>query len=204
MPLRGPMKSFAILLGLMALLPQSAVTPRLQTIVLNVTDPAGRFIQNMKAEDFIVEEDGVRQQIVSFSQGSDAPVSLGILIDKSTSIRLPLRVQGREQTPAALLVAAGLGRAMVHLMRTGDEFMLMTFDEQLQVKQNFTQDRKKIEDQLYKINQVGGATHLYDAVLKALERMKKAKYRRRALIVITDAYDTSGKQLEDLRSRLGT
>jgi Ca-activated chloride channel family protein len=78
----------------------------------------------------------------------------------------------------------------------------MTFDDKLQVKQNFTQDRIKIEEQLEKIREVGNNTHLYDSVAEALEKMKKAKYRRRALILITDAYDTSGKQFEELRPKI--
>ena len=117
-------------------------------------------------------------------------------------MRLPLYVQGKEYVPAALLAANRIGRAVVKLMKPQDEFLLMTFDEKVQVKQNFTQDRKKIEDQLEKLNEVGNATHLYDSVVNALEKMKKAKYTRRALIVITDAYDTSGKQLDDLRPKI--
>jgi VWFA-related protein len=144
----------------------------------------------------------VQQKITSFIQDSDIPLSLGILIDKSTSMRLPLYVQGKESVPAAILAAAGVARAVVRLMKPQDEFMLMTFDEKVQVKMNFTQDRKKVEDQLYKLNVVGDATHLYSSVLTAIEKMEKAKYRRKALIVITDAYDTSGKQLEDLRADL--
>jgi VWFA-related protein len=167
-----------------------------------VTDASGRFILGLTAADFLVEEDGVQQKITSFAATSNTPVSLGILIDKSTSMRLPLYVQGKAQVSAALLAAAGIGRAVVHLMRPQDEFILMTFDEKLQVRQNFTQDRKKVEDQLYKLNEVGGATYLYKSVIEALEKMDQAKYRRRALLVITDAYDTSGKELEDLRDEL--
>src|SRR4029453_4757211 len=48
----------------------------------------------------------------------------------------------------------------------------------------------------------GNATHLYDNVVTALERMKKSKFNRRALIVITDAYDTSGKQFGELRTKI--
>jgi uncharacterized protein with von Willebrand factor type A (vWA) domain len=108
-------------------------------------------------------------------------------------MRLPLYVEGQQYVPAALIVATRIGRAVVKLMRPDDEFILMTFDEKLQVKQNFTQDRKKVEDQLEKLREVGNATHLYENVVTALERMKKSKFQRRALIVITDAYDTSGK-----------
>ena len=200
-----PMKSIAALFGLVAILQQTPVRPaqqHVQKVVLNVTDNAGRFILNLKQQDFIVEENGMEQKITGFLEGSDVPVSLGILIDKSTSMRLPLYVQGKEYVPAALLAATRIGRAVVKLMKPQDEFLLMTFDEKVQVKQNFTQDRKKVEDQLEKLNEVGNATHLYDSVVNALEKMKKAKYKRRALIVITDAYDTSGKQLDDLRPRI--
>ena len=200
------MKSLAALMSLIAVLQQAPVQPapiHPQKIVLNVNDNAGRFIMNIKPEDLLVEEDGKPQKITSFVADSEIPVSLGILIDKSMSMRLPLRVEGKQQIPAAILAATGVARAVVKLMRPQDEFMVMTFDEKVQVKMNFTQDRKKVEDQLYKLNVVGDATHLYSSVLDAIDKMKKAKYRRRALIVITDAYDTSGKQLEDIRAQLG-
>jgi len=200
------MRSVAAFISLIAVLQQPPAQPaqmHAQKIVLNVNDNRGRFILNLKPEDLLVEEGGKPQKITSFVADSDIPVSLGILIDKSMSMRLPLRVEGKETIPAAILAASGVARAVVRLMRPQDEFLVMTFDERVQVKTNFTQDRKKVEDQLYKLNVVGDATHLYDSVLNAIDKMKKAKYRRKALIVITDAYDTSGKQLEDIRAQLG-
>ena len=181
---------------------QPAAAPHVQKLVINVTDNAGRFIVGLKPTDFIVEEGGVQQQLTGFIEGSDNAISLGLLVDKSTSMRLPLYVEGRQYVPAALLAATRIGKAVVKLMRPDDEFILMTFDEKLQVKQNFTQDRKKIEDQLDKLREVGNATHLYENVVSALERMKKSKFKRRAIILITDAYDTSGKQLEELRPKI--
>ena len=199
------MKSLAVLLSLAAILQQAPVQPkpqRAQKLVINVSDPQGRFILNLRQQDFIVEENGVEQKITGFMEGSDTPISLGILIDKSMSMRLPLYTEGKQYVPAAILAANRIGRAVVKLMKQGDEFLLMTFDEKVQVKQNFTEDRKKMEDQLQKLNEVGNATHLYESVITALEKMKKAKYKRRGLVVITDAYDTSGKELENLRARI--
>jgi VWFA-related protein len=198
------MKSLIALIGLLTMLQQAPSAPQthVQKIVVNVTDNAGRFVLGLKPEDFIVEENGNEQKLVDFIEGSDVPVSLGLLIDKSTSMRLPLYVEGREPVPAALFAATRIGRAVLRLMKPQDEFILMTFDEKVQVRQNFTQDRKKIDDQLARMREVGNATHLYESVLTALERMKKAKYRSRALIVITDAYDTSGKMLDDLRPEI--
>jgi VWFA-related protein len=199
------MKSLAAILGLAALLQQAPVQPgpqRVQKLVLNATDPSGRYILNLKQNDFIVEENGMEQKITGFIEGSDTPITLGILIDKSTSMRLPLYVEGKQRVPAAILAANAIGRAVVKLMKPQDEFLLMTFDEKLQVRQNFTQDQKKITEQLQKLNQVGNATYLYENVINALEKMKKSKYRRRGLLVITDAYDTSGKELEELRAKI--
>jgi VWFA-related protein len=200
------MKSLAAILGLAALLQQAPAQPgpqHVQKLVLNISDASGRYMLNLKQDDFIIEENGVEQKITGFMEGSDTPISLGILIDKSMSMRLPLYVEGRQPVPAAILAANRIGRAVVKLMKPQDEFLLMTFDERLQIRQSFTQDRKKVEDQLQKLNQVGNATNLYENVINALEKMKKSKYRRRGLLVITDAYDTSGKDLEQLRAKIG-
>ena len=84
--------------------------------------------------------------VVSFSRDSDLPVSLGILIDKSTSMRLPVAVQGREKIPAALLAADGAARVVVRLMKPQDEYLIMLFDEKSSVKQSFTSDKKKVTE----------------------------------------------------------
>ena len=174
----------------------------LQQIVVTVIDGNGRYVRDLKADDFVLEENGMRQQIASFAQDSDVPISLGILIDKSASMRLPLAVQGKEKVSAALFAADGAARVLVKLMKPQDEFLLMVFDEGLKVKQSFTTDQKKIVDLLYKNNQVGGSTHLYHAVSEALKQTKKAKNRKRALVVITDVHDTSGDKLDELKASL--
>jgi VWFA-related protein len=199
------MKSLAALIGLAAVLQQTPVKttqPHAQKLVINVNDSRGRYILNVKQDDLIVEENGVEQKLTGFVEGADTPITLGILIDKSMSMRLPMYTEGKQYVPAAILAANRIGHAVVKLMKPQDEFLLMTFDEKVQVRQNFTQDAKKVEDQLRKLNEVGNATHLYESVVTALEKMKKSKYKRRGLVVITDAYDTSGKELQDLRAKI--
>ncbi|HET9129600.1 MAG TPA: VWA domain-containing protein, partial [Terriglobia bacterium] len=159
-------------------------------------------VHDLKPDDFILEENGVRQQLASFTQDSEVPISLGILIDKSASMRLPLAIQGKEKVSAALLAADGAARVLVRLMKPQDEFLLMTFDEGMKVKQGYTTDQKKIVDLLYKNNQVGGSTHLYHAVSEALKQTKKATNRKRALVVITDVHDTSGDKIDDMKASL--
>ena len=194
------MKSFVLLLALAAGLPQSS-RPETQTLVVTVTNSSGQYVQDLKQDAFIVEEDGKPQLVGTFSTDPDLPISLGILIDKSTSMRLPVAAQGREKVSAALLAANGASRVVLRLTKPHDEFLFMAFDEKFDVRQSFTTDRKKITDLLAKNNVVGGSTHLYKAVGDALKEIrKKAKNRRRALIVITDVHDTSGDSVEELQA----
>jgi VWFA-related protein len=173
----------------------------LQTVTLTVTNSARQYVNGLKESDFIVEENGARQQVAKFAEDSDTPISMGFLIDKSASMRLPVAVQGRDRVPAALLAADGAARVVVKLMKPQDEYLIMTFDDGFQVRQTFTSDKQKVTDWLYKNNTVGGATRLYHAVGEALkETKKKAKYRKRALVVITDVHDTSGDKIEDLQA----
>ena len=200
------MKLLLVLLAATSLLAQTrppAGAGRLQTLAVSVTDNTGTYVSNLKAEDFIVEEDGVRQEIAAFSADPDQPVSLGILIDTSTSMRLPVTVQGREKVPAALLAADGAAKVVLRLTKPNDEYMVMTFNEKMNVKQSFTSDEKKVTELLNKNNTVGGSTHLYKAVGEALREIKKkAKNPRKALVVLTDVHDTSSDKVEDLQATI--
>src|SRR5262245_42482340 len=130
------MKSLAALFSLVALLQQTQAPPpgqRVQKVVVNVSDLSGRIAVGLKKEDFILEEGGMEKTITSLVEGSDMPISFGLLVDKSTSMRLPMYVEGRSYVPAALLAGTRIGRAFVRLMRPEDEFLLMTFDYKLHV-----------------------------------------------------------------------
>lgn len=194
------MKSLALLLAVFAAVLQSS-KPEVQTVVVTVTNSAGQYVTNLKQDAFIVEEDGKPQRVETFREDPDLPISLGILIDKSTSMRLPVATQGGEKVSAALLAANGASRVVLRLTKPQDEFLFMVFDDKFDVRQSFTTDRKKMTDLLNKNNAVGGSTHLYNAVEEALKEIrKKAKNRRRALIVITDVHDTSGDSVEELQA----
>lgn len=181
---------------------QAPANTLLTQIVVTVLNDQGAYVRDLKADDFVVEENGVRQDITGFNSDSEVPVSIGILIDKSASMRLPLAVQGKEKVSAALLAADGAARVLVKLMKPQDEFLLMNFDDNMKVKQGFTTDHKKITDLLYKNNVVGGSTHLYHAISEALKQTKKGKNRKRALVVITDVHDTSGDKMDELKASL--
>jgi len=197
------MKALVLLVATVAALAQTrAPAPQgaVQTLTVSVTNASGLYIANLKPEDFIVEENGVRKEVANFSADPDLPISVGILIDTSTSMRLPVN---KDKVPAALLAADGAARVVLKLTKPDDEYLIMTFNEKLSVKQAFTSDQKKVTDLLYKNNTVGGSTHLYNAVGEALKEIKKkAKNSRRALVVITDVHDTSGDKVEDLQTTI--
>ena len=175
------MKTSAFALSLFLLLQQvtgPSVSSR-QNIVVTVLDAANDSVQNLTAEDFVVEENGVPQQIVGFTEDSATPISLGILVDTSASMQSSL--------PAAIVTT----RAVLSLTKPQDEFMLMTFNEAtedgpaLTVEQPFTGDSGRMERRLRDLRARGG-TELMNATLDALKEMKKAHHRRHALLLITD------------------
>src|SRR5688500_18943259 len=70
---------------------QVRVDVRLVNVVATVTDTGGRYVTNLNREDFILEEDGIPQQISHFSQGADLPISIGIVLDTSGSMERRIR-----------------------------------------------------------------------------------------------------------------
>jgi len=167
---------------LLAILPQTVlrVDVQLQQIVVTVRDEQDRLVNNLKPEDLIVEENGVPQKIVHFVQDSETPISLGVLIDTSGSMAaVPAG------TISALRAAVGSTRVLMQSMKPTDEFLLMSFSDTFSTRQAFTQDRAKIEAAMRKLT-AAGSTNLFTSVERALQEVKKAHYKKKALIIITD------------------
>jgi Ca-activated chloride channel family protein len=186
------MRAISLLLSLV-LLPQTTirVDVKLQQIVVTVKDQQGNLVKNLRAGDFVLEEDGVPQSIAHFVQDNETPVSLGILVDVSGSMAA---------TPSgpltALRAAVGTTRLLLHLMKPQDEFALMSFSDGVELEEGFTHDRAKIDKAVSGLKTRGG-TNLQDGVERGLKETRKGKHRKKALIVITDAY--AGLDTERLR-----
>jgi VWFA-related protein len=157
------------------------VDVQLQQVVVSVRDDQNRLVKNLRPENFTVEENGVQQTISHFVQDSDAPISLGILIDTSGSM-----AEKPSGTLSALRASVGATRVLMKLMKPGDEFQLMSFSNGFNIDQSFTEDTARIDASLKELVSEGG-TNLFPAVQQALGEMKKAKSGKKALIVITDA-----------------
>jgi len=151
---------------------------RLVELHATVTDPEGHLLTDLHQSDFKVFENGVPQEIKVFRL-EDAPVSLGLIIDNSASMR-----SKRAQVAAALLT-------LVHASNPEDEEFVMNFSERPVMAQDFTQDIQKLESTLGKIDS-NGPTAMRDALSMGLEHLKRlAKNDKKVLLVVTDGEDNS-------------
>jgi Ca-activated chloride channel homolog len=154
------------------------VDVRLVNIIATVTDEYGRYIGNLTADDFVVQEDGAPQKISHFSQDHDVPVSVGIVLDTSGSMERKIRT------------AVDAVDRFIRRTNEEDEIFLMTFSSEPLLRQDFTNDRNKLSQALRKMWVTGG-TALYDAVNQAIDKVQLGRHEKRAILVITDGQDTS-------------
>jgi Ca-activated chloride channel family protein len=159
---------------------------RLVVLHASVVDKRGKLITNLPESAFKVYENGVEQQIKLFKR-EDVPVSLGLLIDDSGSMR-----DKRAKVAAAALAA-------VRASNPQDEVFVVNFNDEAYLDQSFTNDTKKLEAALERIDSRGG-TAMRDAISMSIDYMKKrAKKDKKVILVITDGNDTaSNETLEKL------
>ncbi|HJZ63314.1 MAG TPA: VWA domain-containing protein [Candidatus Acidoferrum sp.] len=170
----------------------------LVNLFATVRDKNKRIVTDLTKNDFKIFEDNEEQKVAFFSKEVTMPITLGLLIDTSGSeqYRLPA-----EQDAA--------GRFLERVMKKGDEAMVISFDLDVNLLADFTDDRHIIERAINKaqVNAVGGAgvvtpgtipstnggTHFYDAVYLACSEKLGTEAGRKALIIITDAEDQGSK-----------
>ena len=157
-----------------------------------VRDKHGRFTSNLKKQDFIVQEAGVRRDIVEFRADTNAPVRVALLFDVSGSMRVSDRIEEARQAARQLLSALRLGPAG---QTDNDEGAVFSFDMNLQSLQPFTADAGAIETALSRVRPYG-QTSLSDAIAQTARRVADTRPgdpRRRAVVVFTDGVDTSSQ-----------
>jgi Ca-activated chloride channel homolog len=151
-----------------------------EEVVLNATvlDDHDKLVMNLTKPDFKVSEDGVPQTIISF-QHEDIPVSMGILVDNSGSMR--------DKRVAVNSAAIDLVKAS----NKDDEAFIVNFSDEAYIDQDFTSDIGKLREGLGHIDSKGG-TALYDAVVASADQLAKgAKRPKQVLLVITDGEDNA-------------
>jgi Ca-activated chloride channel homolog len=157
-------------------------------LAVRVTDHKDNEIHGLTADQFSLFENGVPQKI-SFFEAEDEPVSLGILLD----------VSGSMDDNGKLDHAKDALSHMVAMARPSDELFYLRFHRQVDRVVDFTTDRQRISSAIAHANATQDGTSLYDAVAEALCYMRKARYHKQALLVVTDGADqNSHRSLEDL------
>jgi Ca-activated chloride channel family protein len=155
----------------------------------SVYDKDGSFVSGLNQSNFTVYEDGIEQEIVSFSQ-EDVPVSMGILLDLSGSMR------GRiDQINKAAL-------AFIQASNPQDQVFLIGFNEEVELLQDFTNDIDEITDALENTVVTGG-TAVYDAIYLGVQKAQQGTNSKKAIVVISDGEDRdSYYKLDDLISKV--
>jgi Ca-activated chloride channel family protein len=144
-------------------------------VPVTVTDPMNRIVVGLQQGNFQLYEGKQSQEIKNFSR-EDAPVSIGVILDVSGSMVTKIE-RARE--------------AVLKLLETSnpqDEFFLITFADTPNLIQNFTQSIEDIQQQLL-FGRPKGRTALLDALYLGLNKMREAKYARKALLLISDGGD---------------
>jgi VWFA-related protein len=159
---------------------------RLVILPAIVQDKSGHLITNLTQGQFQVFEDGAPQPIKLFKR-EDVPVSLGIIIDSSGSMR-PKR-EGVES--AALTLVRDSNKA--------DEVFIVNFNDEAYLDADFSSNIEDMKKGLSHIDSRGG-TAMRDAIRMSIDHMKeKAKRDKRVLLVVTDGDDNASMvSLENL------
>ena len=152
----------------------------------SVLDKSGKLLTNIPESSFHVFENGVEQPLKLFRR-EDVPVSMGIIIDNSGSMR----------DKRAKVAAASM--ALVKASNPQDEVFIVNFNDDAYLDQPLTSDVKKLEEALDKIDARGG-TAMRDAIGMSINYVKeKGKHDKKVLLVITDGNDnTSNESLEQV------
>ena len=168
--------------------------PKIKVDVALVTTEVtvlGAAALDLRAEDFIIYDNGVAQQVSHFSRDK-LPLAVALLIDRSSSIRpyLPLLQKA---------AVSALGR-----LKAEDPVALFAFDDDLLKLSDLTADRNRIAGIIGKLT-IGNGTNMYDAISNVAGYLRgEAPHHRRAIILISDnCHTVPGKISGDTRPDRG-
>jgi len=159
-----------------------SVDVNLVNILFTVADKKGKFVTNLRKDDFKVFEDERPQTITNFSSETNLPLTIALLVDTSGSIRDKLRFE--EEAAIEFFYST--------LQRGKDKALVISFDSGVELLQDFTDDPEKLADKIRKIR-AGGGTSLYDAIYLAVNEKLAAQGGRKIVILITDGDDNSSR-----------
>src|SRR6201988_1296501 len=148
-------------------------------VVLHTTvnDDRGKFVDGLTQDNFRVYEDKVEQKLSIFKR-EDVPVSMGLVIDNSGSMR--------DKRPRVNEAAITL----VQSSNPQDEAFVVNFNDDyyLDLDKDFTSSVPDLKEALERID-ARGSTALYDAIIGSMDHLKKARKDKKVLLVVTDGED---------------
>jgi VWFA-related protein len=170
------------------------------SLFATVRDKNKRLIPDLKQDDFRIFEDNQDQKIAFFSKETALPITLALLLDTS----------GSEQYMIGAIQETG-SNFLARILRKGDEALVMSFDSDVDLLADFTDDRRQLERGVRRarINIPGGGgiagnpgpiggqhvtgTALYDAIYLACHEKLNSEAGRKAIVIVTDAQDEGSK-----------
>jgi VWFA-related protein len=188
-----------------------SVDVKVVTLPVTVRDKHGQIVRNLTKDDFVLAEDGRPQVIKYFTQDTNLPLTLGLLVDTSLSQR---SVLDQERNASKVFLDQMLTDAK-------DKAFLIHFDREVELLQDLTSSRDKLQAglELLKTPQPerngggspdpqsspgsgsgqprmsrGAGTLLYDAIFLASNELMKKQQGRKALIVLSDGDDRGSKE----------
>jgi VWFA-related protein len=199
--------------------PKFSTTVSVVNVLATVRDKNGKLIHDLTQADFTLVEDDHPQVIRYFSQQSDLPLTLGLLVDTSLSQR---RVLDRERNASI--------EFLEHVLREDkDKAFVIHFDREVELLQDLTSSRKELEDAIHDLgtgrpdlvrrtpgsnptqqgspqdspqggggqgqgrSRAGTGTALYDSVLLASDEIMRKQQGRKASILLSDGIDYQSK-----------
>jgi Ca-activated chloride channel family protein len=162
--------------------PRIHLDVKLVLIPVAVTDNKDRPFRGLQKENFRLTDEGDVQEISSFSN-EDAPVSVGVVFDASSSMQDKIR-ESREAV-----------KRFLDTSMPEDEFFLLRFNDRPEMLLPFTTDTDEVRDMLRNVYATGW-TALLDAIYMGVQNMKKASNSRKALLVLSDGGDNNSRYSE--------
>jgi VWFA-related protein len=148
-------------------------------VTVSVTDASGRLITGLTQGDFQVFEDGVEQTITQFTD-KRVPVSLGMLLDASDSMRGQAVIDARD----------AFDRFVGDLLLIEDEVFVATFNHMPRLLTKWTMPPMSLRGRLNELKPSGG-TAIYDALADTSRLFEQRVNLRAAMIVVSDGADTA-------------
>lgn len=155
------------------------VNTTLVSLPVSIMDRDGRFIPNLRKEDFRIFEDGVEQEVAYFAT-VEKPFTVALVLDTSGSTHFKM-----EDIQEAAI-------AFIDQLRPEDRVIVVSFDDQIRIHSEVTSDRRALASAIRRTH-TGGGTKLYDAVDFVIKHFDHIQGRK-AIVLFTDGVDTTSKR----------